>query len=89
MPWGVVRSNNVQVAIGILNEIGYHTVVVKLNSADYGVPQRRSRIYFVGLRDSGVLAEPKEAMLAKLHDRLMHMMTPVKDMLHLVPRLQI
>lgn len=76
-------SNNVQVAIGILNEIGYHTVVEKLNSADYGVPQRRSRIYFVGLRDSGVLAEPKEAMLAKLHDRLMHMMTPVKDMLHL------
>jgi len=34
-----------------LNEIGYHTLKPKvLNAADYGVPQRRNRIIFIGYR---------------------------------------
>lgn len=35
-----------------LNEIGYKTLEPKvLNAADYGVPQRRNRIIFIGYRD--------------------------------------
>ena len=35
-----------------LKEIGYHTLEPKiLNAADYGVPQRRNRIIFLGYRD--------------------------------------
>jgi DNA (cytosine-5)-methyltransferase 1 len=35
-----------------LNEIGYHTLEPRiLNAADYGVPQRRNRIVFIGYRD--------------------------------------
>lgn len=35
-----------------LNEIGYHTLEPRiLNAADYGVPQRRNRIIFMGYRD--------------------------------------
>lgn len=35
-----------------LKEIGYHTLEPKiLNAADYGVPQRRNRIIFIGYRD--------------------------------------
>ena len=41
-----------------LNEIGYKTLEPKiLNAADYGVPQRRNRIIFIGYRDG--LAPPK------------------------------
>ncbi len=35
-----------------LNEIGYHTLKPRiLNAADYGVPQRRNRVIFIGYRD--------------------------------------
>jgi len=35
-----------------LNEIGYNTLAPKiLNAADYGVPQRRNRIIFIGYRE--------------------------------------
>lgn len=41
-----------------LNEIGYHTLEPQiLNAADYGVPQRRNRIIFMGYRDG--LPAPK------------------------------
>lgn len=35
-----------------LQEIGYHTLEPRiLNAADYGVPQRRNRVIFIGYRD--------------------------------------
>ncbi|CAE7781696.1 ngoBIM [Symbiodinium sp. CCMP2592] len=83
------ESSNVQVALGLLKEIGYHAVVEKLNSADYGVPQRRCRLYFVGLRDSLALAESKEDILAKLHGRLIRMMTPAEERLSVASQLQV
>ena len=35
-------------------KIGYKTYLEVLNSADYGVPQTRERMFLVGFRDSGV-----------------------------------
>lgn len=38
-----------------LNLIGYHTLAPRiLNAADYGVPQRRNRVIFIGYRDDQV-----------------------------------
>lgn len=48
-----------------LNEIGYETLEPKiLNAADYGVPQRRNRIIFIGYRRGlAVPAYPKPTVL--------------------------
>lgn len=41
-----------------LNEIGYHTLDPQiLNAADYGVPQRRRRVFFIGYRNGQVAPE--------------------------------
>ena len=34
------------------NNIGYTTKVFRLNSADYGVPQKRQRVFFIGLNET-------------------------------------
>lgn len=47
-----------------LNEIGYRTLQPKiLNAADYGVPQRRNRIIFMGYRDGLTPPEYPEPIL--------------------------
>lgn len=47
-----------------LNEIGYRTLRPKiLNAADYGVPQRRNRIIFMGYRDGLTPPEYPEPIL--------------------------
>ena len=38
------------VIVSIAEEIGYNVRVLQLNAADYGVPQSRQRVFFVGLR---------------------------------------
>ena len=47
------NKQNILVKDIILEEfhkIGYNTFIIKLNSADYGVPQKRKRIFFTGIR---------------------------------------
>lgn len=47
-----------------LNEIGYRTLQPRiLNAADYGVPQRRNRIIFMGYRDGLTPPEYPEPLL--------------------------
>ncbi|CAE7256506.1 haeIIM [Symbiodinium microadriaticum] len=67
-----VRSlqSNLQLIIQYLSSLGYATVYEKLKATDYGLPQRRNRIYFFGVRDSHELAEKKEDILSKVSDRL-------------------
>ena len=51
-----------------LNEIGYHTLDPQiLNAADYGVPQRRRRVFFIGYRDGQVVPEYPEPTHANNH----------------------
>jgi DNA (cytosine-5)-methyltransferase 1 len=48
------------------NELGYKVYSNLLNSKDYGVPQKRDRIYIVGFRDKAVdFAFPKPLALVK------------------------
>lgn len=42
-----------------LKALNYYTVFDVLNSADYGVPQRRERIFFIGARDGRPVAMPE------------------------------
>ncbi len=40
--------------------IGYNTSVIKLNAADYGVPQKRVRVFIVGSKKYPGINEPKK-----------------------------
>lgn len=42
-----------------LKDTGYYTVFDLLNAADFGVPQKRERILFIGSRDGEPLAAPR------------------------------
>lgn len=43
-------GNTLEVIINNLTSIGYHVTYKVLNSIDFGVPQERKRVYFVGVR---------------------------------------
>lgn len=50
---GLVNHNNgrtLESIVGLLNDAGYKVECKVLNSIDYGVPQLRERVYFVGIR---------------------------------------
>ncbi|SES70747.1 DNA cytosine methyltransferase [Natrinema hispanicum] len=40
-------------------DLGYNTRMLELNSANYGVPQRRERVFFIGYRDSHPVSRPR------------------------------
>lgn len=43
-------GNTLEVIITNLSSLGYHVTYKVLNSLDFGVPQERKRVYFVGVR---------------------------------------
>jgi DNA (cytosine-5)-methyltransferase 1 len=53
--WTAVRE---QLKARAEEELRYHTSLLTLNAADFGTPQRRERMFFIGLRD----AFPSEAL---------------------------
>ena len=44
------NGNDFKTIISLLNKCGYNVYYKNLNSIDFGVPQSRERIYFVGIR---------------------------------------
>ncbi|CAE7794572.1 nlaXM [Symbiodinium sp. CCMP2456] len=64
-------KSNLEMIMAWLNDLGYKVTVEKMRSDDYGLPQRRSRLYFFGLRSSDLLAEPAEDSLCSVGDRLL------------------
>lgn len=44
------NGETIKQMMGILDDIGYDTQIKMLNAARYGVPQRRERVYIIGLR---------------------------------------
>jgi DNA (cytosine-5)-methyltransferase 1 len=54
-----LRDMNFVEAVGqLFNEVGYRVTTMVLRSADYGVPQLRHRIFFVGDRQGRSFAKP-------------------------------
>jgi DNA (cytosine-5)-methyltransferase 1 len=48
------RGNTIKTIVQALNDAGYYTGYKVLNSVNYGVPQMRERVYFVGIRQSNI-----------------------------------
>lgn len=44
------KGNTIKVIIQELNRVGYDVIYRVLTSLDYGVPQMRQRVYFIGIR---------------------------------------
>lgn len=40
--------------------LGYNTQMMELNAADYGVPQHRNRVFFIGYQDSHPVSRPPQ-----------------------------
>lgn len=44
------KGNTIKIIVNELNKVGYDVVYKVLSSLDYGVPQMRQRVYFIGIR---------------------------------------
>ena len=53
------KGNTLKTITKLLEEAGYRLYYKVLNSLDYGVPQMRERIYFVGIRNDKLKREFK------------------------------
>lgn len=62
-------------------EIGYSVVIKKLLAADYGVPQLRTRIFFVGSSDESILGLEVE----KTHEKYLTVNDAFSDILDVIP----
>ena len=59
--WEDVRNGIIDKA----KELGYSCDYVILNSSDFGVPQKRERVFFIGLKDKDVCSEKIGQLLEK------------------------
>ena len=53
------RGGALDIILGEFRRIGYETTTVLLDSADYGVPQRRERLFVIGTRDAEGFSLPR------------------------------
>lgn len=45
------KGNTIQIILKTMNKAGYNVIYKVLTSLDYGVPQMRQRVYFIGIRN--------------------------------------
>ena len=66
-----VPRTNLNLVLKHLQELGYAVAAHKLRASDYGLPQRRTRYYIVGVRrDSEIFAGSMEDVLSSVAERL-------------------
>lgn len=76
--WSSVRTKLIQIA----NELGYSCYPILLNSADYGVPQKRERVFFIGIRNKNL--DP-DLFLKRIHCQKKKAKTIRETISHLGP----
>ncbi|CAK8995070.1 unnamed protein product [Durusdinium trenchii] len=66
-------KSNLQVVLTQISELGYSCRAEKLKASEYGVPQRRTRYYFVCVRQNGgsALSEPADLLVERIMDRVL------------------
>jgi len=70
-----------------LDKLGYHTIYKLINCADYGVPQKRNRVLFIGSRDGEDITFPQTTHSKDGGDgnqwvTLREALSPLKDVSH-------
>jgi DNA (cytosine-5)-methyltransferase 1 len=74
--WEGVRDRIIERA----NELGFSTDYIILDSSDFGVPQRRERVFFVGVRDVDITNESLSIMLDKHKKEAMSVRETIKHL---------
>jgi len=68
------KGNTIKTIVKALENAGYHTEYKVLNSVNYGVPQMRERVYFVGIRKDktkrGKFVWPSEVKMPDVREYL-------------------
>jgi DNA (cytosine-5)-methyltransferase 1 len=54
------NSSIVDSFITIINDLGYNYLIVRANALDYGVPQKRKRLFILGSKNTFKNSEPKK-----------------------------
>lgn len=72
------KGLTLEVILKILNNLGYHTTYKVLNALDFGLPQKRERIFIVGFRDSCIFQWPTERIPMKPLSEILENNVPEK-----------
>lgn len=56
----IAEGKYVSDLLSITRELGYNTRMLELNAADYGVPQLRERLFFIGYRGDHPVSRPPQ-----------------------------
>lgn len=58
------------VVLKTLDGLGYACRAEKLKASDFGVPQRRTRYYIIGVRNGSDLGEPAQSLVDRMVERI-------------------
>lgn len=73
------KGRTLEIILRHLEDLGYHVTSKLLNSQDFGLAQKRNRIYIVGTRSGGISLEGFQAERATFGDIMQHGLSCVQS----------
>ena len=70
-------QSNLHMIKSYLTGMGYAVRVERVRSDNYGLPQRRVRLLFFGIKDNRMFAETQESILERVGDRMVLLRRPL------------
>jgi site-specific DNA-cytosine methylase len=61
---GFLLRTNLDLILRFLRDLGYTTTTARLRTDEYGLPQRRVRIYFFGVKESGTSTQEQSELIS-------------------------